>query len=105
MFHLEYYSDLRAKASGPYLDEVGAAGCEASDVAFEDAGLGQPGEAFADRAGTVLADAFDGLQVVDAGGQELLQVAEVLDQAVDDSARQPGDLGEQAVDARGGRRE
>ena len=41
----------------------------------------------------------DGLQVVDAGGQQLLQGAEVVDQAVDDGAGQPRHLGQQAVAA------
>ena len=49
--------------------------------------LGQPGQALADRAGPALADALDGLQVVDAGRQQLLQAAEVLDQPVDDDGR------------------
>lgn len=43
-----------------------------SDVAFEDTGLGQAGQALADGAGPVLADALDRLQVVDACRQQLL---------------------------------
>ena len=43
-----------------------------SDVAFEDAGLGQAGQALADGAGAVLADALDRLQVVDACREQLL---------------------------------
>ena len=60
---------------------------DGSDVALEDRRLGQPGEPLADAAGPQLADALDGLQVVDAGGQQLLQGAEVVDQPVDDRAR------------------
>ena len=58
-----------------------------SDVALEDRRLREAGEAFAHGAGPRLADALDGLQVVDAGGEQLLQAAEVLDEPVDDQAR------------------
>ena len=39
------------------------------------------------RSGPGLADALDGLQVVDAGGQQLLQAAEVVDEPVDHAGR------------------
>src|SRR5947209_8745397 len=58
-------------------------------VALEDRGFGQAGQALADAAGAGLADTPDGLEVVDAGGQQLLQAAEVFDQPVDDQAGQP----------------
>ena len=51
-----------------------------SDVAFEDARLGEAGQAFAYAAGTQVADAFDDLEVLHAGGEQLLQRTEVLDQ-------------------------
>ena len=70
-----------------------------SDVALEDARLGQAGQALADGAGPALADAVDGHQVVEVGGQQLLEAVEVVDQAVDDGAGQPGDLGQQPVAA------
>ena len=48
--------------------QAGAAvtAAQRSDVALEDAGLGQAGQALADGAGPALADAVDGLQVVQA---------------------------------------
>ena len=47
-------------------DDVSSRYAATSDVALEDRGLGQPGQALADGAGAGLADALDGLQVVDA---------------------------------------
>src|SRR5437868_2414451 len=67
-----------------------------SDVAFEDGGFGETGEALADASGSGLADAAHGLEIVVAGGQELLETAEVVDQALDHQAGQAGDLGQQA---------
>src|SRR4051794_40150969 len=75
-----------------------------SDVALEDAGLGQAGEALAHGTGPALTDALDGHEVVEVGGQELLEVVEVVDQAVDDGAGQPGDLRQQAIAAGADRR-
>ena len=71
-----------------------------SDVALEDARLGEPGQPLADGAGAALADAVDGLQVVDVRGEQLLQPAEVVDEPVDDQAGEPRHLGEQPVAAR-----
>ena len=65
---------------------------------------GKAGQPFAHGAGAALADALDGLQVVDARGEQLLQSAEVIDQPVDDEAGQPRHLGQQAVAARADRR-
>ena len=59
-----------------------------SDVALEDRGLGQPGQPLADASGPRLADPVDGLQVVDARCEQLLQAAEVLDQPVHDETRE-----------------
>ena len=72
-----------------------------SDVALEDRRLGEAGQPLADAAGPQLADAVDGLEVVDAGGEQLLQGAEVLDQPLDDGRGQPRHLGQQPVAARG----
>jgi chemotaxis protein methyltransferase CheR len=75
----------------PGCDGRGRPGCRSAlDVPLEDAALGQPRQPLAHAAGSGLADALDGLQVVDARGQQLLQPAEVLDQPVD---HQPGSLG------------
>jgi hypothetical protein len=63
------------------------------------AGLGQPGEALADRAGPAVADALDLHELLDRRGQQVLQRAEVLDQPVDDDARQARDAGEEPVAA------
>ncbi len=46
---------------------------EGYNVALEDARLGQPGQALADAAGPQVADSLDGLEILDAGGQQLLQ--------------------------------
>ena len=46
---------------------------ERLDVPLEDARLREPGQALAHAPGPQVADAFDGLEVVDAGGQQLLQ--------------------------------
>src|SRR5215213_2870480 len=72
----------------------------ASAVAVEDRGLGQPGEALPDTAGSCFPDALDGQQVLDGGGQQLLEAAEVVDQPVDDAGGEPGYPVEQAVAAR-----
>src|SRR3954462_3045163 len=53
-----------------------------SDVAFEDRGLSEPRQPLADRSGAGVTDPFDQLQVVDGGGQQLLQATEVLDEPV-----------------------
>ena len=92
----------RAAADGLRGRPVGPGGCGglsrgsahglSLDVALEDAGLGQPGQPLADGAGPALADALDGLQVVDARGQQPLQAAEVLDEPVDDGPGSRGTL-------------
>lgn len=72
---------------------------EALDVALQDRAFRKPGQALADALGASLPDAIDRLQVVDVGGEQLLQAAEVLDDPVDDKPRQPGDPGEESVTA------
>ena len=63
-----------------------------SDVAFEDARLGESRQAFADCSGSCVAHAVDGLKVVDAGREQPLQGAEVLDQPLDHRAGSRGTL-------------
>jgi chemotaxis signal transduction protein len=70
------------------------------DVPLQDRALGQPGQALADALGASLPDALDRLEIVDVGGEQLLQAAEVVDDAIDDEAGEPGDLGEEPVAAR-----
>src|SRR5579885_3528849 len=70
-----------------------------SHVAFEDARLGQAGQALADGAGAALADTVDVHELLEVGREQLLEAAEVLDEAVDDGARKPRHLGEQPVAA------
>ena len=62
---------------------------ERSDVTLENARLGEPGQSLSHRTGAGLTDAVDGLQIVDARRQQLLQAAEMVDQTVDDQPRQP----------------
>jgi purine-binding chemotaxis protein CheW len=73
-------------------------------VALEDRTLREPGQALTDALGTSLPDALDGLQVVDIGGQQLLQGAEMVDHPVDDEAGKPGNLGKKPVAPRRARR-
>ena len=87
-FELSY---SRRRRDRPAVRSAGRRG-RGSDVPFEDRGLGEPRQALAHAAGARLADALDGLEVADAGGEQLLQAAEVLDEAVDDRAGQPRDL-------------
>jgi hypothetical protein len=63
-----------------------------SDVALEDRALGQPRQPLAHGAGAGVADALDRLQVVDPGGEQLLQPAEVLDQPVTTAPGRRGTL-------------
>jgi chemotaxis signal transduction protein len=70
------------------------------DVPLEDRALGETGQALADALGASLPDALDRLEVVDVGGQQLLQAAEVVDDPVDDQAGEPGDLRKKPVAAR-----
>ncbi len=51
-------------------------------------------------AGTQVADAFDHLEVFHAGGEELLQRAEMVYESIDNCRRQARDAGEQSVAAR-----
>ena len=63
-----------------------------SDVPLEDRRLGQPGQPLPHAPGSQLAHALDGLQVVDAGGQQLLEGAEVVDESFDDAGGSRGTL-------------
>src|SRR5690606_19096079 len=74
-------------------------GGRGSDVTFEDAGLGESGEALADGPGALLTDAVDAHELVDPGGEQLLQAAEVAHQPVHDRGGQPGDLRQPPVPA------
>src|SRR5690606_38982510 len=71
-----------------------------SDVPLEDARLREPRQTLADCPGAALAVALHGLQIVDAGGEELLQAPEGLDESVDHRAGQPRHLRQQAVTPR-----
>ena len=75
-----------------------ARGCS-STRPLGDARLGQAREALADAAGAQLADALDRLEVVDAGREQLLEPAEVVDEPVHDGGRQARHLGQQPVAA------
>src|SRR6185437_15797386 len=66
-------------------------------VALEQRGLGQAGQLLAHATGLGAAHAVHALEVGHAGGQELLQPAEVPDEAVGGVAGQPGHPGQQAV--------
>src|ERR1035441_4012056 len=72
-------------------------------VAVQQRGLGQPGQALADAAGVRASDALHLLQVFDGRGQQLLQAAEILDEALGRGDRQPRDLRQQPVPARADR--
>ena len=74
-----------------------------SDVALEDAGLGEARQALAHEPGPALADAVDVHEVVDVGGEQLLEAPEVPDQPVDDRPRKPRHLGQQPVAQRADR--
>ena len=67
------------------------------DVPLEDARLGQSREPLAHRAGAGLADAVDGLQIVNRCSKQFLQTAEVIDESIDNETGQPRHLGQQAV--------
>src|SRR4051812_6648001 len=66
-------------------------------VALEDARLGEAREAFLDGTGARLADTLDVVEVVDRGPHDLLQVAEAVDDLLDDLVRKTRDLREQAI--------
>src|SRR5665647_3400115 len=74
-------------------------GWHRSDVALENARLGQSGQALANRPRTTLTDALDGHQVLKVGGEELLEVLEVVDEPLDDRSWQAGHLGQEPVAA------
>src|SRR5688572_7980987 len=80
----------RSRAAREYHASTGTCSAETgtrpSDVALEDRGLRQPGQALANGPRPRLPDPLDRLQVVDVGRQQLLQVAEVVDQPLDDGA-------------------
>src|SRR5450631_53219 len=78
-------------------EEASWARTEWSDVALENARLSQPGQAFAHGTGASLTDALDGHEVLEVGGEQLLEAAEMVDQAFDDGAGESGNLGEQSV--------
>src|SRR5665647_705139 len=68
-----------------------------SDVALENARLGQSGQALANRSRTTLTNALDGHQVLNVGGKEFLEVLEVVDESLDDRSRQAGHLRQESV--------
>src|SRR6185312_6822498 len=69
-------------------------------VAVHEVDLLLPAKALADVLRPDLADALDGLQLPVAGGEQLFQPAELLDDALHDEARQPRNAAEDAVAAR-----
>src|SRR5699024_9615331 len=68
-------------------------------VALENARLREPRQTFAYAACAQFSDAVDGLEIFDAGREELLQRAEVVDEAFDDGCGKSRHLGEQPVAA------
>lgn len=69
------------------------------EEAVQEAGLGHPAQALADSAGTLVADAVHGHEVVDGGRHEELQAAEVVHKTVRDRLRNRLQAGQQPVAA------
>src|SRR5690606_16460305 len=93
-----YGSTARSPSSRP-----SCSSSRTSHVTLEDQALREAREALAHGAGTLLADALDGHEVVDARREEPLEPSEVGREPVDDGPRQAGDAAQepQAARARG----
>src|SRR5882724_6334828 len=94
----------RRRIAAPWRSRTSALSAERLDVALQDRRLRQARQALPYAPCPCLADAVHRLEVVDARGEELLEAAEVLDQAVDDRAREARNLGQEAEAAGGDRR-